>query len=277
MTPDARPERWAYTDLMDGALMTLLTFVGRSPGASIASLSGCICVAGPDSRPLPLVNAVMRVDRSVEAEMALSEAYGFFDALDRRFVIWAAAHGDYDLAEAASRAGLTPDFAASGPCMAVTHPPEAPVLGRRRSVRRMETRRDAAEFAAIIDRAFLSDRVSPGPFTRIFADGVTSGGADVIALALFVDDTPTSSALIVNWGPGAALFWVGTVPIARGRGFGELITRVAVRTAFELGAKYVVLQSAPRAVSLYKRVGFKAFSALTAFTAPAPASRAGTT
>jgi ribosomal protein S18 acetylase RimI-like enzyme len=54
----------------------------------------------------------------------------------------------------------------------------------------------------------------------------------------------------------AGIYWVGTIPAARGRGLAELCTRAAGNAGFDLGGRIAALQASPMGEPVYKRMGY---------------------
>lgn len=72
-----------------------------------------------------------------------------------------------------------------------------------------------------------------------------------------VDGAPVTCALSVVAGDAVGLFAVGTVPEARGRGYGSAVTSHAVAHGFAAGAGYGVLTASPEVQAVYERLGFR--------------------
>ena len=58
----------------------------------------------------------------------------------------------------------------------------------------------------------------------------------------------------------AGVYYVGTIPEARGRGLGSLCTRAATKAGFDLGARTVILQASQQGQTFYERIGYKVFT-----------------
>ena len=81
-------------------------------------------------------------------------------------------------------------------------------------------------------------------------------GPNVAAFIGELDGRPASVAGAWLVGDDAVIGWVATVPDARRRGLGSLVTARAVEWAFERSARFAVLQASPAGRPVYERIGF---------------------
>jgi GNAT superfamily N-acetyltransferase len=68
---------------------------------------------------------------------------------------------------------------------------------------------------------------------------------------------PIATALVYESDGVAGIQWVGTVPSARTRGLGSLVTTYVTNLAFDRGASSVNLQASPMGESVYLRLGYE--------------------
>jgi ribosomal protein S18 acetylase RimI-like enzyme len=54
----------------------------------------------------------------------------------------------------------------------------------------------------------------------------------------------------------AGIYWVGTMPAARGKGLAELCTRAAGNAGFDMGARVASLQASVMGEPVYRRMGY---------------------
>jgi hypothetical protein len=54
----------------------------------------------------------------------------------------------------------------------------------------------------------------------------------------------------------AGIYWVGTVPAARGKGLAELCTRAAGNAGFDMGARIASLQASVMGEPVYLKMGY---------------------
>jgi ribosomal protein S18 acetylase RimI-like enzyme len=78
----------------------------------------------------------------------------------------------------------------------------------------------------------------------------------IVAFVARVDGTPVAGAMTVVTHGVAGIYWVGTIPAARGRGLAELCTRAAGNAGFDLGGRIAALQASPMGEPVYKRMGY---------------------
>ncbi len=72
----------------------------------------------------------------------------------------------------------------------------------------------------------------------------------------YLHDRPVTTAQLVVADDVAGLYYVGSVEDARGRGYGEAITRHAMAAAESLGCSTTTLQASPMGLPIYERIGF---------------------
>ena len=72
-----------------------------------------------------------------------------------------------------------------------------------------------------------------------------------------VRGAPVACAMSVVVGDAVGIFAVGTVPGARGRGYGSAVTSRALAQGFAAGAGFGVLTASPEVQGVYERLGFR--------------------
>jgi len=70
---------------------------------------------------------------------------------------------------------------------------------------------------------------------------------------------PVVTAMVMLQPEVAGLYWIATVPAARGQGAGTAITLHALHEAREAGARLAVLEASPLGLPIYTRLGFREF------------------
>ena len=120
----------------------------------------------------------------------------------------------------------------------------------------VEPVRDPRAFAGVVAAAYAHRGVSAEAAFALLANPRLLTAASNHMLVALLDNRPVASALAFVAGPVGVLSWIGTVPHARGRGLGKLITAAATHTAMAHGARTVGLQATEEGEPLYRALGF---------------------
>ncbi|MFN8623293.1 MAG: GNAT family N-acetyltransferase [Chloroflexota bacterium] len=92
---------------------------------------------------------------------------------------------------------------------------------------------------------------------------------DVRLVAGRVDGEPVAVGMGIRTGPVVGVYFIGTVPSARRRGYGEAITVRVVSDAAALGCDTAVLQASPSGLGVYQRLGYRAVTTYMGWVPPA--------
>jgi len=156
---------------------------------------------------------------------------------------------------AALSAGLRP--AVVVPRMLLDPLPAAPSLPAGLEIRRVTTAVDLRDFCTAAGRAFQIPRW----YLRVaFAGGFADAAEGKEPVRLFVGyeaGRPVATAAQATSDGVAGIFFVGSVPEARRKGFGGALTWAAIEDGRSLGAQVAWLQSTPMGRPLYERLGFR--------------------
>jgi GNAT superfamily N-acetyltransferase len=109
------------------------------------------------------------------------------------------------------------------------------------------------------------------PFAQL---GFDPGGPCVLLVGR-VDGQAVSTSLGFVGGGAVGLYGVGTVPDARGRGYGSAVTLAAMDWGAEKGADLAILHATELGEPVYRRLGFEKVCAIGQWLAKAPDSAAG--
>jgi ribosomal protein S18 acetylase RimI-like enzyme len=214
---------------------------------------GLFMYAGP--HPLPVLqNGVMRTDDRVPADAVLARARDFFRARGRGFSIVCRAHADDDLLGVAAAAGLTAFGNAPGMVLERRLPDASPPPGV--TLHRVETPDDAVAFADVQGRAYATYGMPPDVTPLALGHVDVLRAPHIVTWLARQGGAPVAGAMVILSHGIAGIYWVGTVPEARGRGLAELVTRAAGNTGFDLGAPLVVLQASEMGEPVYRRMGY---------------------
>jgi GNAT superfamily N-acetyltransferase len=239
--------------LSDLSYAEALRELTRRAGGAVHDEDGLMLFAGP--HPLPvLANGVMRAEPRLSAPEALARARDFFAPRRRGYSVLVRAHADGDLHEAAAAAGLR--LFGEPPGMVLDHrlPDAAPPPGV--TLARVETAEDVAAFADVQARAWATYGmpldVAPASLGRL----EVVAAPHVVSVLARAEGVPVAGAMTIVTHGVAGVYWVGTVPEARGRGLAALCTRAAGNAGFDLGARVAALQASPMGEPVYRRMGY---------------------
>ena len=107
-------------------------------------------------------------------------------------------------------------------------------------------------------------------FTPFGHLGFDPAGPCVLLVAR-VDGRPVSTSLGFVGGGAVGLYGVGTVPDARGRGYGSAVTLAAMDWGRAKGADLAILHATELGEPVYRRLGFEAVCKIGQWLAKAPA------
>jgi hypothetical protein len=245
------PDLVALSDLNYTEAMRELT---RRAGGIVLDEDGICLFAG--THPLPvLCNGVIRTDPRRDPADVLARARAFFTRHERGFSVLVCGRADADLRAAAAGAGLVEMGDSPGMVLERRLPDAVAPPGV--SLRRVETTADCVAFAAVMGAAYGTYGMPADVTPRILArTAVLSAPHIVTYLALLDAGTPAAGAMVILTHGVAGIYWVGTIPEARGRGLAELCTRAAGNAGFDLGARIAALQASVMGEPVYRRMGY---------------------
>jgi ribosomal protein S18 acetylase RimI-like enzyme len=251
-------DRAALREVADRhAAEALRHFAVHAAGAMVADRGAALLVASAVPVISAYHNAALPVDPKADPGAILAAARVFAAEQGRDIVVWASGHGFSDLGRAARAAGLPCVSSAAG--MAIAAAPAQGAVPAGAALTRVSDAAGVAAFAQI-HRGLCAEDGRPADMVAHFASAGALLAANVSAFIAWEGGRPVSCAMTVGTGDVAGVYWVATSAAARRKGFGELVTRAAVRAAFEHGADLVVLQATAAGEPVYKRIGFGAFT-----------------
>ncbi len=240
-------------------------------GGTIYENDGMLFYAGHSSFPLPY-NGVWRIDETVPGAEVVAAADEWFAARGHSYSI--AVRGDCraddDLRAAAEAAGL---FAAVNQpemiCRARVEDRPLPDGARLQWVGDQKTFDD---FLAVNDTAYQT----LGLPARVILDGGLQVGPftapNVLSVVAYFQDASVAAAQTILSHTIAGVYWVGTVPEARGTGLGDAVARAVTNRAFDEGARANSLQASHMGEGVYARMGYETLYRYTGFIRMAPPS-----
>lgn len=115
----------------------------------------------------------------------------------------------------------------------------------------------AAEFREVVSIAFRTVGVDEDISRHIFASPARLLAPHLRAVLVRDGDRSVSAALCLLARGGAGIYWVGTLPGARGRGLAGHAVRAVHNWAVDHGARAVTLQCAPIHTRFYESIGYR--------------------
>jgi len=267
-------------DLADRADQVIRTFYrafALSVGGRVVERDGVVACLGVHPSPI-VTNTAWRSDPSTDPATVLRIVEAIYAGAGFVGSLMTSSRSDADLEAAARQAGrrvvvelpvmvverASRPSPSPGPpaatmptaATAATAPPAAttpPAV----TVRRIEPVADLGVFRTIlIDGFFEGDDGGRSLIDATFASPSSLTGSGVGAFLAELDGQAVSVAGAWRLGDDAAIGWVATIPSARRRGLGALVTARAVDFAFDHGAGLAVLQASPSGRPVYERLGF---------------------
>jgi len=239
------------------AVQVLRHFAVHAAGATVADRGAALLVASAVPVISAYHNAALRIEPEMHPEAVLAAARVFAAEQGRDIVVWASDHGSSDLGHAARAADLPCISSAVG--MAITAAPAEGTVPAGAALAQVSDAEGVAAFAQV-HRGLLAGDGQAAEVVAHFASPGALLAANVSAFVAWAGGRPVSCAMAVSTDDVAGVYWVATSAPARRRGFGELVTRAAVRAMFERGADLVVLQATAAGEPVYRRIGFGAFT-----------------
>ena len=224
--------------------------IGRSSeGAHVVELDGVMASVAPKVPERSLPNSV--IYESQEALIAaLPELARHYDEEGvAAWTVWTP-DDDEQAAAALRDAGHALDADPSAMTLDLAELDEPPAIEHRTGDDLIPT------IAGINDQAYHHD---DGPFMRMLAEhpaGVTSN------YVADLDDKPAACLQILPVEGDASVYWVATLPEARGRGLAGRLLQRALWDAREAGCDMSSLQATKLGEPLYARLGYASHGAL---------------
>jgi hypothetical protein len=228
--------------------------LARRAGGAVHDEDGLLFWASP--HPLPvLANGVLPTGSAIDGAEVVRRARAFFAPRKRGFTIVLRAHTDTSIADEIRAAGLSGWGNSPAMVLARRLPDVAPPAGVR--VHRVESEADVADFANVMRLSYATYGLPDDAASVMLAHrGLLIAPHIAAFLARREDGTAVAGAMTIVTHGVAGVYWVGTVPEARGRGLAEICTRVAGNAGFDLGARIASLQASEMGEPVYLRMGY---------------------
>jgi GNAT superfamily N-acetyltransferase len=216
-----------------------------------------------------MANGIIRLDDSQPAAAVLDAADDFFAARTRGYTVFTTSRAADAELDAACRAAYTAPLI-DMPEMVCPQPVDARPLADDVELRRVEDDAGVRAFAEMSAQAYATigmpaDEV-PAWFDR--PEGVLE--PHLCTVLAYLDGAPVSGAMAnLSHGIGG-VYWVGTVPAARGKALADACTRYVTNWAFDEGAQAVSLQASSQGEPIYRAMGYEDLFRYYGYIAPAP-------
>ena len=235
---------------------TMRLYATTTPGAALEDDGRLLLFSTSRTWPGPYHNGAIRLDRSLSPDEVLNRARGFFSDRSSGYCVWIAAHADADLERRAIGAGYPSISVTGAPRLALDHPIGPAVAPRDVTLDEVTDDDGRLDYLAVTVDAYADSFLPRDAAEAQLSTMDAVRGPDVRAVVARQRGLPVGAAMVVASGAVAGIQLVGTIPGARGQGIGELCTRWAVGTGFDLGATAIVLEASEAGEPLYLRLGF---------------------
>lgn len=216
---------------------------------------GLLLMAGTNGFPGLFRNCALRVAAHLDPAAAVERAREFFARRERGFTFLARGSRDADLEHVLRAKGFR--LLADAPCMLVETPlGERPVPDGIR-IGHFDDERVVADAVEVSAAAYEALKL-PAAEARLYFNRPAGLVSDTVSgFVAYRGAQAIATALTIHSGRSAGVYWVGTIASERGKGMGELMTRLATNAGFGRGASVVTLQASPLGESLYLRLGYR--------------------
>jgi GNAT superfamily N-acetyltransferase len=242
------------------------------PAAELETGPGWLFGAGSYDHPT-ITNTVFRTDDELDPGDLIERARGFFGPRGRGFCVWTRDGVDADrgLAAACEAERIVPIY--EMPEMVLDRRADESPLAEGVAVRRLDSAAQASEYWRIAGESYAELGFPPEVFTQ-YTDGDGLLGEGVVAFLGEVDGEPAAIAMTIVTDGVAGIYWVGSLPAARGKGLGRAVTVAATNAGFGRGADLASLQASPMGRPIYEAMGYRTIYAYRLLATRPPSIRA---
>jgi GNAT superfamily N-acetyltransferase len=230
----------------ENSIESYRVFARTTPGGRIQEENGLVLVDSLATDSMGNVGVVTTAADDPERLLARAEA--FFADSQRPWILFALPGGAASLERTAGAHGLLDEGWFPG---LVLDPisPQTPAVPQDVKVHRVGTLEELQEFERTASRAY---GVESGP---VFGGWLNYPGFS-FHLARYRGDPVATATLVASHGV-AGVVYVGTVPEARGRGFGQAAVWAAIEEGRSQGYSVCALWATPMGRRMYERMGFR--------------------
>lgn len=226
------------------------------PPYAIEERDGLLFTATGTRFPSAPFNVAARfgADRCDPQEL-IDRALAFFTPLKRGFSIQPRGHLDRDLVDACERAGF-PCMSNRAPGMVLIERLEPKQLADG-VVCRVIDPSSALDFVKVAAAAYEPIGLPSAVTHKIFSQPARWLTPQWHVRVIYEQAEPVAGAMQLFSHGIAGVYWVGTMPSARGKGYADAIMREISNHAFDQGARAVVLQASKMGEPIYARMGYR--------------------
>jgi hypothetical protein len=229
-----------------------------STNTDIAEQGDALFVCGAST--FPAINFVIRVGRKSQTppELLISQAKEFFARRKRSFTIIVRTHIDQDLLDKCEELKLIK--ISNTPGMFIEKMLEEKPLPDGITLKHVTNKSMVNDFAEVVATSYTRLGMPEETSRSVFSNPNAFLVPHIYAVVAYKDNKPASCAFALLSHGIAGVYYVGTVETARGIGLAEQCVRAVGNTAFELGARCVILQASIYGEPVYKRMGYQEFT-----------------
>ena len=228
--------------------------VRRADGGSIVEQEGMLLTVAAD--PFPPLSSAMRIAPASELSAVgfLDGASQYFASLKRGFSLRARGHLDADIIAECEARGYLALGASPGMVLRTPLPTPAPSGYVLRVAEEMSTMRD---FVTVAVGSYATLGLPEASAHKMMERAERMLNPYTHVVVAYREDQPVSVAMaFLSHGIGG-VYWVGTLPAARGLGTAAHCTRAVGNHCFEQGARAVVLQASKQGEPIYRALGYE--------------------
>ena len=228
------------------------------PPYRIEEREHALLIASGTRFPTPPANCVLPIGVG-DATRLLDDAREYFGKLGRGFGVYAPTHLGPELARACEANQWQKLSEAPGMVLRERLQPSA--AGHGVELRFIHSDVEADQFVAIAAQAYESIGLPADVSRKLFSQRERWRTRPYLKGQLVYEhERPVAAALVLLSHGIAGIYWVGTLPDARGRGHATLLMRQLSNHAFDCGARCVVLQATPFGEPVYRKLGYREFT-----------------
>lgn len=223
---------------------------------------GLMCILGGATFPI-FTNCVVRLDRQIHAREVINRAKSWFQHDARDFTIYTYGEEDRDLEEQLSSARLQQLF--DTPVMVLDSKIEIPDLPASVEIKVAASEKDILDVRYVNSLGFETLEIPKEHTEAIFGVPHRLLYPKIIIYIAYLDGQPVSTAMTIMTELVAGIYWVSTIPQARGLGLSTICTSLATNAGLKRGARIATLQASPMGESVYQRIGYRSIERLKCF------------